>query len=103
MLVDNTDEILNKLENAVRNALNEIGIVGTAEVKSNAPVDTGKLKRSYTYKTDDNKVEIGTALDYAEYVEFKPSNKGGRPHFRSSLESQKNEFQKILEQNLGGI
>lgn len=103
MLIDNTDEILNKINNAIQDALNEIGIVGTAEVKSNAPVDTGKLKRSYTYEVSDKKVEIGTALDYAEYVEFKPVNQGGRPHFRDSIETQSSEFQNILENHLEGI
>ncbi|MDB8791951.1 HK97 gp10 family phage protein [Romboutsia sp. 1001216sp1] len=103
MLVDNTNEIIDKIKQATKNACNEIGVVGTAEVKANTPVDTGKLRRSYTYNAEDTKVEIGTALDYAKHVEFKPTNAGGRPHFRTSIESQTGEFINIIETHLGGI
>lgn len=103
MLVDNTDEIIEKLEQAVRDACNEIGIVGTEQVKLNCPVDTGKLRRSYEYESEDTSVTIGTSLDYAEHVEFKPTNQGGRPHFRISIESSIDDFKNILEKHLGGI
>lgn len=100
---DNTDIIDRKIKEAVKSALKEIGIKGTAEVKSNCPVDTGTLRRSYTYKCEDFEVIIGTTIDYSVYVEFKPSNRGGRPHFRRSLESLEQEFVNILKRELGAI
>lgn len=100
---DNTDAILDKIDSAIQKTLKEIGVKGVARVKANAPVDTGKLRSSYTYELDDFSVTIGTNLDYSVYVEFKPSNRGGRPHFRNTLESEKTNFMNILKKNLGGI
>ena len=100
---DNTDIIDRKIKQAVKSALKEIGIKGVAEIKSNCPVDTGTLRRSYTYKCNDFEVTIGTSGDYSIYVEFKPSNRGGRPHFRRSLESLEQEFINILKRELGAI
>lgn len=100
---DNTDIIDRKIKQAVKSALKEIGIKGVAEIKSNCPVDTGTLRRSYTYKCNDFEVTIGTTIDYSIFVEFKPSNRGGRPHFRRSLESLEQEFINILKRELGAI
>lgn len=100
---DNTDIIDNHIKNAVKVALKEMGIKAKAEIKSNCPVDTGALRRSYKYKCEGFTVTVGTSLDYAIYVEFKPENKGGRPHFRRSLESLEREFVSILKRALGGI
>ena len=100
---DNTDIRDRKIKQAVKSALKEIGIKGVAEIKSNCPVDTGTLRRSYTYKCNDFEVTIGTTIDYSIYVEFKPSNRGGRPHFRRSLESLEQEFINILKRELGAI
>lgn len=100
---DNTDVILDRIRAAIKKSLKEMGIVGVAEIKANCPLDSGKLRRSYTYKADDFSVTMGTTLEYAIHVEFKPTNRGGRPHFRRSIESKISEFKAILERNLGGI
>lgn len=100
---DNTNVVDELIKQAIKEALKEMGIKGVAEVKSNCPVDTGALRRSYKYICDGFTVTIGTSIDYSIYVEFKPSNRGGRPHFRRSLESLESEFTNILRRKLGGI
>lgn len=100
---DNTDAIIDIINAKVKEALQEMGIKAVAEVKANTPVDTGTLRRSYTYQCEDFSVIVGTNIDYSIYVEFKPSNKGGRPHFRNSLESLQGEFTNILNRKLGEI
>lgn len=100
---DNTDIIDSAIKQAVKEALREMGIKGVEEIKSNCPVKSGALRRSYKYKCNDFSVTVGTSLDYSIYVEFKPTNKGGRPHFRRSLESLESEFINILKRKLGGI
>ena len=99
-LIDNTNLVMEQLKNAVRNALKEIGIVSVAEIQSNTPVDTGILRRSYTFVTKDFECIVGTDIDYSIYVELKPINRGGRPHFRKSLESLVGEFNSILSKHL---
>lgn len=101
--IDNTDKFLRNYNVILKDALREIGIIGVAEVQSNCPVDTGTLKRSYTYENKDFNIEIGTTVDYSVFVEFKPKNQGGRPHLRSSLERKESDFLKILKRKLGEI
>lgn len=100
---DNTDTIIELINAKVKEALQDMGIKAVAELKSNSPVDSGTLRRSYTYVAEEFSVIVGTDIDYSIYVEFKPSNQGGRPHFRRSLESLQGEFQNILNRKLGGI
>lgn len=101
-LIDNTNLVMELLKDSVRNALKDMGVVSVAEIQSNAPVDTGKLRRSYTFVTDDFECIIGTDIDYSIYVELKPINRGGVPHFRKSLESLVGEFNSILSKHLRG-
>lgn len=100
---DNTDAIIDMINAKVKEALQEMGIKAVSEIKANAPVDTGTLRRSYTYITENFSVIVGTDVDYSIYVEFKPSNRSGRPHFRNSLESLQQEFEDILNRKLGEI
>lgn len=55
-------------------AVNEIAIELTQALAEEAPVDTGFLKNSISYKIEDDKIIISMA-DYADYVEF-----GTPPH-----------------------
>lgn len=104
MLIDNTDKIIQQFNNAMRDAFNEIGITGTAQIQALAPVDTGNLRRSYAYKVSigskDFVVVFGTNITYAVYVEMKPEARGGRPHLRKVIESEIEEFNKILRKHL---
>ena len=49
-LINNIDEIKRQFLEACENAINEIGITGTAELQSNSPVKEGFLRRSLTFK-----------------------------------------------------
>ncbi len=99
-LIDNTNLVMELLKDSVRNALKDMGVVSVAEIQSNAPVDTGILRKSYTFITNDFECIVGTDIDYSIYVELKPINRGGRPHFRKSLESLVGEFNSILSKHL---
>lgn len=103
MLIDNTNLFEDAIINAAKMALNEIGMVCVIEIQSNCPVDTGELRRSYTFISDEVECIVGSSLDYSIYVEFKPINLGGRPHFVDSIESLKNEFLNILKKHLGSV
>ena len=101
-MIDRSKEFIAQYQKALEKALEECGKVGTAEMQSNAPVDTGQLKRSYSsgWKIIGLRCYVGTNVDYAEHVEFKPVNKGGRPHIRMSLEIHKGDFVEIIQKHL---
>lgn len=98
---DRTEEVKRLLKKAFTGALNEIGMTGASSVSANAPVDTGNLARSYKHKVDEPNLEVSigvsdATVDYAEAVEFKPVANGGRPHLRVTLDGEKSNFKKIL-------
>lgn len=107
MLINNFNKVRKQINESILAACNEIGITGTAQIQSNAPVRTGNLRRSYGFKVNsDGKtyvVVFGTNVDYAVYVELKPESRGGRPHFRRAIEGELEEFNKILAKHLGKV
>ena len=71
----NLDNVLEALTEAELETLEKIGMLGEAAVKLNTPVATGTLRRSITNQVDESekKVDIGTNVEYAKYVEDKKS------------------------------
>ena len=58
--------------NALANGLEQACLVVERAAKSNAPVQTGALRSSITHRVSQASLEgvIGTAIDYAPYVEI---------------------------------
>ena len=54
MLQSNIEIIKKQILKACGDAMDEIGITGTAELQSNAPVKKGTLRRSITFKKADS-------------------------------------------------
>ncbi len=83
IIEDNKDEILRGLSEAIRRALETVGLVAEGHVKSyEYAVDTGTLRNSITHTMEgDDTVAIGTNIEYAPYVEFGTgiyADEGGR-------------------------
>ena len=80
MLENNINDIKSKLQSAIESAVKEIEISGVADLQSNAPVDTGALKRSIVFNHENNgdkyTINFGSPLEYAPYTEFRNSSKG---------------------------
>lgn len=82
---DNSKEILAALLNAATRGLDSVGetAVGYAvkNLVQNNSVDTGRLMGDINYQVDGEDVYIGTALEYAVYVEMGTGKyaPGGRP------------------------
>lgn len=101
---NNSAEVIARIRQAIAEAGQEAGITLTADVQANAPVDTGKLQKSYTFKKDIGsnvvKITVGTKVVYAPYVEFKPQSRGGRPHLASTLRNDKAKVIEIFKKHL---
>lgn len=78
---DNSQQVLDALENAANVALEEIGLraegyaalltpVGTPESTGVMGYQGGTLRKSITHKVVGDEVYIGTNVDYAPYVEY---------------------------------
>lgn len=76
-------EVLEAMKGAVLRALERCGSQAEGYAKDLAPVDTGRLRNSISHQVDEseNAVYIGSALEYAAYVELGTGayTDGGRP------------------------
>lgn len=102
-LEDNSKEKLDSIEQALLEALNEIGITEVASIQSNTPVKTGNLRRSINYlkPTKDKhilKVSIGSNVVYAAKVEFE-----NKSYLRATLKADTKEIEGIIIKRLEGV
>ncbi len=104
MLQSNIEIIKKQILKACGDAMDEIGITGTAELQSNAPVKKGTLRRSITFKKADSeskyKITLGSSLDYAHYTEFRNKSKGW---MRSTMNGFSSDAKDILIKHLGKV
>lgn len=127
---DHRKDILNQLQNRVKKALEECGLVAEGYAKGLCPVDTGALRNSISHKVATSDKEtvcyVGTNQEYAPYVEYGTGEhyNGGRktpwvfqgsdgawhrttgikaqPFIRPSISDHKSEYKNIIETELKG-
>lgn len=104
MLQSNIDTIKKQILKACGDAMDEIGITGTAELQSNAPVRNGTLRRSITFKKANSEskysITFGSSLDYAPYTEFR--NKSKR-WMRNTMNGLSSDARDIIIKHLGKV
>lgn len=75
-ITSHADEIREDMDGAIARALERVGLQAESFAKANCPVDTGNLRNSITHEVSAfsfkgaKEVFIGTAVQYAPYVEF---------------------------------
>ena len=82
-LVDNSEEVLEALQDKVVDWLETIGEDAAGTAADKAPVDTSRLKNSISHAVveSENAVYIGTNVEYAPYQEFGTSKGVPGKHF----------------------
>lgn len=117
--VDNTDAIIKATDEAIYNALDIIGNKAADYAAALAPVQTGNLKNSMTSEVSQQEkaVYIGTAVEYAPFVEFGHHQQVGRyvpeigkrlvrdfvpakPFLKPAIQNHLDEYKNILETEL---
>lgn len=92
---------MTKAKIAIYNAVLAELATSALEIQSEAreivPVDTGTLRRSIITNEVEDGFEIGTNLQYANYIEFgEPTgtgpNEGPKPYLRPAFENNKNKI-----------
>ena len=116
---DNTDAILKATDEAIYNALEIIGNKAADYAAALAPVATGNLKNSMTSEVNQSEkaVYVGTAVEYAPFVEFGHHQEVGRyvpaigarlvreyvpaqPFLKPAIQNHMDEYKHILETEL---
>ena len=117
--VDNTDAIIKATDKAIYNALEIIGNKAADYAAALAPVQTGNLKNSMTSEVsqEEKAVYVGTAVEYAPFVEFGHHQEVGRyvpaigkrlvrefvpaqPFLKPAIQNHLDEYKNILETEL---
>ena len=116
---DNTKAILKATDEAIYNALDIIGNKAADYAAGLAPVATGNLKNSMTSEVSQQEkaVYVGTAVEYAPFVEFGHHQEKGRyvpaigkrlvrefvpakPFLKPAIQNHLDEYKHILESEL---
>lgn len=121
--VDNTDEILGELDDAINRALEAIGmqVENLAKLELEKPkehasapngkkivrpnVDTGRLVNSITHQVspDEEAVYVGTNVEYAAYVELGTQKTRAYPYLKPAVTEHINELKSLAEDALKGF
>ena len=113
-LTDNSDLIKEALEDQVEQALIAVGITAENNAKceitravydtpeSPSYVRTGRLRNSLTHAVAMNEkaVYIGSAVEYAAYVELGTSRMRARPYLRPAVANYTDEYKNLIKQAL---
>lgn len=94
-----TDEILDALDEQIEAALTAVGMQAETYAKQLAPVDTGRLRNSITNEVDvsEKSVTIGSAVEYAPFVEQGTSKRRAKPYLRPAIIDHRGDYQRIVE------
>ncbi len=71
------------------------GFLVEGNVKRRTPVDTGRLRASYTHDADEDGVVIGTNTQYAPFVELGTRYQNPQPHLVPGLVASIPELRRI--------
>jgi HK97 gp10 family phage protein len=98
----NFDKAKDKLNEAIKKALDEIGSFVVAEAQLRTPVDTSNLRRSETFRTDNSKntVYVGSNVEYDQYVEQGTSKQKAQPHWTPAVYDNIENINNIVEKHL---
>ena len=113
-LTDNSDLIKEALEDQVEQALIAVGITAENNAKceitravydtpeSKSYIRTGRLRNSLTHSVEMNEkaVYIGSAVEYAAYVELGTSRMRARPYLRPAVTNYTDEYKNLIKQAL---
>lgn len=99
----NLNNVLDNYREAKKEALNNIGLFGTAEAQLRATVLTGNMRRSTTFDVpNENEVDIGTTNEapYAVYVEKGSSKQKAQPFIEPAIMDNARKIEDITGQAL---
>lgn len=97
---DNSDEVLDELENALDVALEEVGLTAEGYAKKKCPVDTGRLRNSISHDVKEKTAYIGTNVEYAPYVELGTVNTKAQPFLKPAIQDHVSQYIAMVKKRL---
>ena len=105
LVTNNKDLIKRATDQAILTGLEAVGLRAEGYAKEKCPVDTGNLKNSITHTTNmsEKSTIIGSAVEYAPYVEYGTSRQKAQPYLEPAVKDHVSEYQRIFEEQLERI
>ncbi|WP_282804273.1 HK97-gp10 family putative phage morphogenesis protein [Clostridium tetani] len=99
--INNIRQVKQALNKAIEDSLHELGVTATTNTQAVTPVDTGKLRRSITHKTDSKnlRVYVGTNVQYAINVHEGTSKQKANPFITNGIKETQSSIRDILKKN----
>jgi len=96
------NEVAKKIAEKKEKALEAVGVFIEGEAKLRCPVISGNLKGSITHKVElrDEKVIIGTPVEYAIYVEKGTSHSEKQPYLTPAAEENLKRIENLVKEKL---
>ena len=92
-----TSQVKSRIADKVGQGLERIAQRIVEQAKSTAPVDTGELKDSISYKRDGMQVEVMATADHSAVVELGSSTRSPNPYLTPSIERYKDDLPKEMK------
>lgn len=83
---------------SAKDVLAPIALLVVGAAQRNAPVRTGTLRRSITYRIEGNAAYVGTAVEYARYVHDGTRYMVGRPFLTQGIEESRDGIESKLSE-----
>lgn len=100
VFTDNTPQFIDAMKAAKTRALEICGEKAESYAKALCPVDTGNLRNSITHFQQGDDEYIGTAVEYAPYVELGTRRMTARPYLRPAASEHTAEYKAVMEAEL---
>lgn len=113
ILQDNTEYVMQSMDRALAEALDEIGEMVVQRARELCPVDTGRLRNSITHRMGGGgfsfpgmgaavgkEVTVGSNVEYAAYVELGTSRTDAQPFLRPAAEDYAGEYRRVVEEHM---
>ena len=107
-MISNRGKAIVEMNVLKRAALSAIGAQCAGYAQMLAPVDTGRLRNSITWTTNqslgcpEDAVCVGSNVEYAVYQEMGTSKTTAQPYLRPAVEGHMDEYKAIAEKILKG-
>lgn len=92
-----TDEVKQKLAQAILNGLEESALRVEGRAIELAPVDTGRLAQSITHRVEETSATVGSNAVYARRIEYGHSKKAPKGYLRPALDEIRPKLKAIFD------
>lgn len=99
---DRFGEVIGAIGGVKETALGNVGALILSHARAYVPVDTGNLRDSLVYGVAGDVLTVGTAVEYAPFVELGVMGRAGTHFLRNAVSMHTHEYAAAISEVFGG-